>query len=393
MQQDIKRAAASMLAFLIAAMTTQAQLADVKPLPSIEKATNSAFVTRSGSKLLVNGKVFRFAGANADYLVLANDEFAHLGEKTGSATNSYYPSKLMIDDAFNTVVKMNGTVVRVWSAGCQGTALSIEPELGKFNERALQQLDYVIFSANRHGLRLILPFCDNWDFYVGGVKQFSKWRGGKNFYSDPDCKADYKAYVATLVNRKNSITGVCYKDDPTILCWETGNELEPPLEWESEMAAYIKSIDRNHLTLMTRNNINILDQKWFSIPDVDIYQAHYYRVHGPALYWAATKHAAAATSADKVFIIGEYGWDGRNFTLEQLKESLREVEKNPAISGDLYWSLRGRKDDGDFMAVPGAGGEWWALYYPGRTSSTLNKAADMKARVRILSKHAAVMTK
>jgi hypothetical protein len=43
------------------------------------------------------------------------------------------------------------------------------------------------------------------------------------------------------------------------------------------------------------------------------------------------------------------------------------------------------------MAVPGAGGEWWALYYPGRTTGPLNTEEDMKVRVRILSEHGAVM--
>ena len=373
-------------------MSTQGQPVDAKPLTVGEQAASGAFVTRSGSRLLLNGKPFRFAGANVDYLVLANDGFAHLGDRIGSATDCYHPSKSMVDDALATVVKMNGTVVRVWSAGCQGTALSIEPELGEFNERALQQLDYVVDSARRHGLRLVLPFCDNWDFYVGGVKQFSKWRGGREFYSDPGCKADYKQYVSTLINRRNSISGLRYADDPTIMCWETGNELEPPVEWESEMAGYIKSLDKNHLTLMCRNNANVFDAKWLAIPDVDIYQAHYYFVHGPCLYWAATRHAALVTAAGKAFIIGEFGWDARNFTIGKLKEGLREVEHNRLISGDLYWSLRGHKENGEFMAVPGAGGDWWALYYPGRTTSATNVEADMKERVRMLSDHAAVMT-
>jgi hypothetical protein len=43
------------------------------------------------------------------------------------------------------------------------------------------------------------------------------------------------------------------------------------------------------------------------------------------------------------------------------------------------------------MAVPGAGGGWWALYYPGRTTA-LNNKEDMRLRVRSLSGHAAVMS-
>ena len=361
----------------------------IQKLKSGTGRPNMSFVTRSGTKLVVDGKTFLFSGANLDWLVLANDAFAHLGNGIGSATNSYYPSKWMIDDAFDTVVKMNGTVARVWSAGCQGTPLSIEPELGKFNERALQQLDYVLDSAKRHGIRLILPFCDNWDYYAGGVKQFSKWHGGKDFFHDPDCKAAYKAYVATLVKRKNSLTGVMYRDDPTILCWESGNELNSTLEWEREIAVYIKSLDSNHLYMVGPAFGIPVKQGWIDVPEFDIFQRHYYRVWN--LPWAAAKDVAAVAAADKVFIVGEYGWDGKNATIEELKGWLKEVETNTTVSGDLFWALRGRKENGDFMAVPGAGGEWWALYYPGRTTGPLNTEADMKARVRILSDHAAMM--
>ncbi len=90
-------------------------------------------MTRRGAKLLVGDRTFRFAGANLDWLVLANDRFGSMA----AGAESYYPSKRAIDDAFDTLVKMNGTVARVWSAGCQGSPLSIQPAPGKANQRAL----------------------------------------------------------------------------------------------------------------------------------------------------------------------------------------------------------------------------------------------------------------
>jgi len=57
-----------------------------------------------------------------------------------------------------------------------------------------------------------------------------------------------------LINRVNSYTGVPYKEEKAILGWETGNELEvPDFAWTREIAAYIKSLDKNHL--FNRGNI------------------------------------------------------------------------------------------------------------------------------------------
>jgi mannan endo-1,4-beta-mannosidase len=63
----------------------------------------------------------------------------------------------------------------------------------------------------------------------------------------------YKDHVSTLLNRVNTVNGRVYKNDPTILSWELINEprcsgCEDLLQsWVSEMAAFVKSIDQNHL--------------------------------------------------------------------------------------------------------------------------------------------------
>ncbi|KAL8543606.1 hypothetical protein ACS0TY_004250 [Phlomoides rotata] len=59
----------------------------------------------------------------------------------------------------------------------------------------------------------------------------------------------------TVLTRINSLTGVAYKDDSTILAWELINEPrcqsdvsgKTIQDWVVEMASYVKSIDKNHL--------------------------------------------------------------------------------------------------------------------------------------------------
>lgn len=357
------------------------------------------FVTRSGTKLMLHGKPFRFSGANLDYLALASDSFGRFG-----STDMYYPSKYMIDDAFATMNKMGGRVSRVWSTGSQGCALCVEPELGKFNEAALKQIDYVVYSAGKHHVRLILLFVDPYGFYTGGIQQYQKWRGGGDFFRDPQLIADYKQYVSVLINRKNTYTGIAYKDDPAILGWQAGNELPAPIEWNRDIARYIKSLDPNHLILAWGLSHDVETELW-SIPEIDVADKHYY----PKMdfLWMLDRDKEAAKQAGKVFLVGEYGWNSTNLSISELKANLSAIEADPNTAGDMFWALRGRKDGGEFMPVPGpppgapadgsywapggsADGNWWALYYPGR-KTTLNEADDMRLRVGILASHAKAM--
>jgi mannan endo-1,4-beta-mannosidase len=174
----------------------------------------AGFVTRSGSHLMLDGKPFRFAGANLDNVNLASNRYSLICSISGKI-DAYYPSKFVIDNAFETLRKMGGTVARVYSAGTQGSPLAIEPSLGVFNKEALKQFDYVIKSAGDHGVRLDLVLVSQQDFYVGGRQVFSHWRNGASFYNEP-VVSEFEEFIHTVLTRLNSYTGVAYKDDPAI---------------------------------------------------------------------------------------------------------------------------------------------------------------------------------
>ena len=82
--------------------------------------------------------------------------------------------------------------------------------------------------AKQYNVRLVIPLTDNWNYYHGGELTFCNWRGMSDqaqFYSDKDIIGDFKTYISTLLGHVNNYTGVALKDEPTILAWETGNEL------------------------------------------------------------------------------------------------------------------------------------------------------------------------
>lgn len=64
----------------------------------------------------------------------------------------------------------------------------------------------------------------------------------------------YTNWVSHVLNHVNYYTKIAYKNDPTIMSWELGNELTHTGNsftvmngWVSEMSSYIQSIDKHHL--------------------------------------------------------------------------------------------------------------------------------------------------
>ena len=76
---------------------------------------------------------------------------------------------------------MGGTVVRTYVLSVRRTNDS--PDVprhvlgpGQFNEEAFRALDQVLQVANEQGVRLIIPFVDNWHWW-GGRAQYAGFRG------------------------------------------------------------------------------------------------------------------------------------------------------------------------------------------------------------------------
>jgi hypothetical protein len=75
----------------------------------------------------------------------------------------------------------------------------------------------------------------------GGKHNFTDWRGlsdENQFYTNPLVISDFEQYISVLLNHINSYNGIAYKNDPTILAWETGNELSAPAHWVQTIATY-----------------------------------------------------------------------------------------------------------------------------------------------------------
>src|SRR5690606_11396930 len=87
------------------------------------------------------------------------------------------------------------------------------------------------------------------------------------------CKYSYARQAARLVRRINTVNGKRYRNDPTILAWQTANEprpmrphaIEAYKQWIAETAGQLKSIDPNHL-------VSIGHEGWVGSEGVAVYE-------------------------------------------------------------------------------------------------------------------------
>ena len=371
---------------LLLTLGTLACMTIVRPTAAQERERGDRFVRRAGSELRLNGRQFRFAGTNNYYLM--------------------YKSRLMVDDVLNAAAANNFSVVRMWGSldiGNQDGSNSINGKSDgvyfqywdgtrpAYNDGpdGLERLDYVIARAGRLGLKLVIPFVNNWNAF-GGIDQYVRWRDSSSsetrtwyhddFYTDPAMRSWYKSWIEHLLNRSNTLTGVKYKDDPTIMAWELANEprctsagvyersssctTRTITAWADDVSRFIKRIDKHHLVSAgdegfycrpgaadwTENCGEGVDTIALArLPHIDLMSLHLYPDHwGKDAAWGTqwiTRHIRDAERINRPVVLGEFGLQDkskRNVVYKEWTDAF--VEKGG--DGALYWILSGKQDNG-----------------------------------------------
>ena len=180
---------------------------------------------------------------------------------------------------------LDGSVKNVHEPGHKSGVFfqSWDPSLGRAvaheGPEGLQRIDFVLHHARRLDLKVILVLTNSWrDF--GGMDQYLAWYGitqHHQFYTDERVKRAYKDWASTLINRRNSLDGTLYLEDPAIFAWELANEprtsvvekngssqgwdLSTIPRWADEMSAFIKSIDPNHMVSVGDEGFLLREEK------------------------------------------------------------------------------------------------------------------------------------
>ena len=345
------------------------------------------FVTRDGNRLMDGAREFRFMGANMPGLVVPYDFTLRLPERMT------LPTPWEIEDAMKTLAHMGMTVVRTWNLPMRGPQEPPQPwhyvlAPGQFNEAAFVTMDHTLALANRHGVRVMICLTAGSGDYLGGIGTYAAWHGKKRaaFFTDPQLREDYKTTLRFVLNRVNTVTGIPYKEDRAILAWQFGNEIwnaEPA--WLTEMAAYMKSLDPNHLVAETRHSPAFAAQ--LIDPNIDLLTRHYYTNYKDSgTNWvAAVQREVAQIKGQRPFFVGEFGpyIDGKVLTRVNVQASLRAFLDTciatEGVSGALLWSMYFHHERGGYywhqiFTYPSV----WSYHYPGFAS------ADAQAEIEIM---------
>jgi mannan endo-1,4-beta-mannosidase len=331
------------------------------------------FAQTQGSRFVIDGKPFRFIGANV--AVMYRDE-----------------DRADMPETLKQAAQMGIRVVRVWAFG-EGGPDDIGPLAdfadwprthpfrwapGQWNEEAFVHLDNVLVEAHRNNLRVQLCLT-NWWRDTGGVTQYLRWAGlegaaersfpfGINparamlFYTNETTRRLYREHLEKIATRRNTVSGVLYRDDPTIFGWELMNEAQAITghwaerrAWIDEMSTYLKSLDPYHIIAPGDWGYRSAAERreWLAdhrLPNIDYCDVHNYPrpdgdsfVDSPnALHEFTENRAAASFSINKPLIFGEFGMSvtGHNgFGQSEWFRAFFESNVRAGSAGAMFWIL------------------------------------------------------
>jgi hypothetical protein len=346
---------------LVLAMICAAVLTSCAREPAPVNPAQTGFVTARGDQLFDGQNEYRFLSFNVPNLHYIEDDMRFSQEMPFR-----WPNDFEVRDALDSIRQMGGRVVRIY-------ALSVRKAddppgmprhvlgAGEFDPQAFEALDMVLDIARSKGIRVIIPLVDNWSWW-GGVTEYAAFRGKNReaFWSDPQLIDDFKQTVRFVLGRVNSRNQIRYTDDPTILAWETGNELHCPHTWTTEIAAFIKEIDPNHLVIDGRHE-QVLRKESIDDPNIDFVQTHHYE-KDPRDMIANISRSAAMAHGRKPYHVGEFG-----FLTTAGMVAVMDTIIEQGLAGGLAWSLRFHNRDGGFYwhSEPHGGDLFKAYHWPG----------------------------
>ncbi len=309
-------------------------------------SAQSAFVRVIDQHFEVDGKPYYFLGSNYWYgMHLAADVVG--GDANRLIRELDQLQKLGI----------NNLRVMVASEGPEDQPYRIQPSLqnqpGQYDERLLKGLDRLLAEMKARDMRAVLCL-NNFFQWSGGMAQYVSWATqttipyphqeghtwtefqnySAQFFANKKAKKWFRRFITNIINRRNSLNGLLYKEDPTIMAWQLANEprgfakVRSYQRWVKKTAKYIHQIDPNHLVslggegFLPYENIGTAFDKVSRYPAIDYLTIHlwvenwgWYQPQDQASYDSAmvkaidylNRHLPVAKNTDKPLVLEEFG--------------------------------------------------------------------------------------
>jgi mannan endo-1,4-beta-mannosidase len=131
--------------------------------PNEVNIARNSYVYRDGTSLRLLGDHWTASGANVYWLGLDENVIPPAGQPFYPPFNASYPTLGRITEVMSTLVTMGARLLRSQTLGISvGNPLSMMPTQGVVNEQAFATMDWAIFQARQHGLRIMAPLVDNY---------------------------------------------------------------------------------------------------------------------------------------------------------------------------------------------------------------------------------------
>lgn len=307
-------------------------------------------------------------------------------------------------------------------------ALMVSP--GVYDEKVLNGLDFLLAEMGKRGLRAVMVLNNFWQ-WSGGMAQYVSWREktpipypgdyerfinySAKFYSYPECQKWFRDHIAMIVGRTNPYTGLKYRDDPAVFSWELGNEPRRyPSSWIGETAAYIKSLDRNHMVTTGSEGAPPGEPTQdfvatHNAPAIDYVTIHiwpqnwdWFDPKNPSTYKSAEEKAVAyfrkldreAISLGKPLVLEEFGlardWEPLHdnfnprspttckdlFYTAMYRQVMASMAAGGAAAGDNFWAWAGEARPGAAWVgdPPHETAGWYSVYDSDRSTLAIIRA-------------------
>ena len=409
----------------------QNAIATTTPAPA-SSLINDKFVTSSHGKFMLNGHPYYFIGANF-----------WQGMNLGVTGNS--GNRNLLNQDLDQLQQLGVTNLRVMAAseGPNTEPHRMVPALmdspGVYDLSVLDGLDYLISQMGKRGMKAVMVLNNYWQ-WSGGMGQYVSWQEKTpipypgdygtfmayvaKFYACTECQTWYRNHIQAMVNHTNPYTGLKYRDDPTIFSWELANEPRRyPLDWINNTAAYIKSLDPNHMvTTGSEGSPPGEDQNFIQTHQgagIDYATIHiwpqnwgWYDPANPDTYASGEKrsiqyfqtHAVEAASLGKPLVLEEFGLarDGQplqdiynpnspttyrdQFYTAMFQQVLTAISLGEPVAGANFWAWAGAARPGypwigdPPHETPG----WYSVYNTDATTQAI--IAEFALKMTQLSK-------